>query len=172
MKTSSSDISSDKDSGPEFLNRQRAVRFTVARLRGFARQLADEVAGGRPFTICVVSDAAMRRFNRRFRGLNRATDVLSFEDGVDGRAGDLLVSAETARRQARRLGHSLDEELEILALHGLLHLLGYDHQRRAEAQRMARAEQRWRRHFRLPAGLIERAEKVQRSKGPRSPSWP
>lgn len=154
------EISSDNDTGPELLNRQRAVRFSAARLREFLKRLAGEVAGGRPFAVCVVSDAVMRGYNRRFRGIDAATDVLSFTDGAAGCAGDLLISAETARRQARRLGHSAEAELEILALHGLLHLLGYGHEASGQAARMSRAERRWRRHFGLPAGLIERTRSL------------
>ena len=166
------EISSDNDTGPEMLNRQRAVRFSSARLREFLERLASEVAGGRPFAVCVVSDAVMRGYNRRFRGIDAATDVLSFADGAAGRAGDLLISAETARRQARRLGHSAEAELEILALHGLLHLLGYDHEAVHKAARMSREERRWRQHFGLPPGLMERALGARpprvRAAGPRS----
>jgi probable rRNA maturation factor len=159
MKVAPSETPSDDDRGPELLNRQRGVRFEAAPLRAFFERLAGEVAGGRSFTVCLVSDRAMRRYNRRFRGINRPTDVLAFEDGASGRAGDLLISAETARRQARRLGHALETELEILALHGLLHLLGFDHESRRDTGRMARAEGRWRRRFGLPRGLIDRARK-------------
>lgn len=150
----------DKSSGnePLLLNRQRRVRFSAPELRAFLRRLQGEVAGGRSFDLCLLSDAAMRCYNRRFRGRDAPTDVLAFADGADGGAGDLLVSAETARRQGRRLGHSVETEIKILALHGLLHLLGFDHEASSrEARRMARAEGRWRRRFALPQTLIERA---------------
>jgi len=109
-------------------------------------------------TVVVTTDRRIRRLNRTWRGLDKATDVLSFPAGDDpGPArhlGDLVISRETAARQARNEGHSLGTELRVLALHGLLHLLGYDHER--DSGRMARIERRLRRQGGLPAGLIER----------------
>ena len=161
MKPSHLRAAAEDKSGSVVLNRQRRVKLHVTPLREFAARLSREVAGGRGFSLCLVSDAAIRRFNRDFRGHDAATDVLSFADGAPGSkcgwAGDLVVSAETARRQARRMRHSVEAELKILALHGLLHLTGLDHELPRDARRMARIEQRWRRHFALPEGLIERA---------------
>ena len=109
-------------------------------------------------TVVVTTDRRIRRLNRTWRGVDKATDVLSFPAGDDpGPArhlGDLVISRETAARQARNEGHSLATELRVLALHGLLHLLGYDHER--DSGRMARIERRLRRQGGLPAGLIER----------------
>ena len=109
-------------------------------------------------TVVITTDRRIRRLNRRWRGTDKATDVLSFPAGEDpGPArhlGDLVISRETAARQARNEGHSLGTELRVLALHGLLHLLGYDHER--DSGRMARIERRLRRQGGLPAGLIER----------------
>jgi probable rRNA maturation factor len=109
-------------------------------------------------TVVITTDRRIRTLNRAWRGLDTATDVLSFPAGDDpGPArhlGDLVISRETAGRQARTEGHSLSTELRILALHGLLHLLGYDHER--DSGRMARIERRLRRQGGLPAGLIER----------------
>ena len=110
--------------------------------------LERKVAGGREIAVCVVSDSAIRRYNRRYRGHDSATDVLSFPPC------DLLVSAETAQRQARRLGHSVEVELKVLALHGTLHLMGHDHER--DRGEMARLERRWRRRLDLPLALTER----------------
>lgn len=115
-------------------------------------------------TIAFVSDARMRRLNRAFRGVDRATDVLSFpaSDGParrGGPLGDIVIAAGVARKQAIRVGHPIGTELRILALHGLLHLLGYDHD--ADNGQMARLETRLRRRGRLRAGLIERASGVQ-----------
>ncbi len=132
------------------LNRQRKVRFRRREVEEFLNRLEAELAPEREFDLSVVSDAAIRRWNRRFRNHNHSTDVLSFEPN------DLLVSAETARRQARRLRHSVEDELKILALHGALHLLGHDHESPGDRGAMSRAERRWRRRFRLPAGLMER----------------
>jgi len=109
-------------------------------------------------TLVVTSDRRIRVLNRTWRGQDKATDVLSFPAGDDpGPAphlGDIVISRETAARQARHEGHSLATELRVLALHGLLHLLGYDHER--DSGRMARIERRLRRQGGLPAGLIER----------------
>ena len=118
-------------------------------------------------TVALVSDRRMRALNRMFRGKDYATDVLSFpvgdrEPGVGGRTapegpalGDIVVATGVAARQAKEHGHALGTEFRVLALHGLLHLLGYDHE--ADAGRMARAEARLRKKGGLPAGLIARA---------------
>jgi probable rRNA maturation factor len=101
--------------------------------------------------LALVSDAAIRSLNERYRGNNRPTDVLSFEPS------DIVISTQTARRQAREAGHSYATELKILALHGLLHLVGYDHDSPSDRGRMARVERRLRRQGGLREGLIERA---------------
>jgi probable rRNA maturation factor len=107
-------------------------------------------------TIALVGDAAMRRLNRRYAGNGRATDVLSFPcDGAEGVLGDIAIATGVARRQARDAGHPYAQELRVLALHGLLHLLGYDHH--ADGGRMARLESRLRQRGGLRAGLVERA---------------
>ncbi len=104
--------------------------------------------------VLVTGDAELRRLNRQFRHKDKPTDVLSFP-GLDPRfAGDIAISAATASRNARRLGHSTAEELKVLLLHGLLHLAGYDHEH--DNGQMARKEQRLRRELRLPASLTER----------------
>lgn len=124
-------------------------------LREFAATLRREVAGGGRFTCLLTGDAELRRLNREFLGRDYATDVLSFPSpGPDGFLGEMAVSTARAAEQARRLGHSLEDELRVLMLHGLLHLLGHDHER--DRGRMARLEARLRRQFGLPAGLIER----------------
>jgi probable rRNA maturation factor len=114
-------------------------------------------------TVAVVSDAAMRRLNRQFRGKDRTTDVLSFPpEAVPAPArgskrsflGDLAIARGVAGRQARQLGHSLQTELRILALHGLLHLLGYDHE--SDRGEMGRLEEHLRQRAGLPGGLIAR----------------
>lgn len=102
----------------------------------------------------------MRRLNARFRDKDYATDVLSFPGDGPGLLGDIAIATGVAARQARRLGHSETTELRILALHGLLHLLGYDHE--TDTGAMARAEDRLRRKAGLPAGLIARAARTTR----------
>jgi probable rRNA maturation factor len=109
--------------------------------------------------IALVSDVRMRVLNRSYRKKDSATDVLSFEgDGL----GDLAIATGVARRQAREAGHSYQTELRVLALHGLLHLLGYDHEDPADDGRMKRMEGRLRRKGGLQAGLIGRGHAGRR----------
>ncbi|OPZ93582.1 MAG: Endoribonuclease YbeY [candidate division TA06 bacterium ADurb.Bin417] len=82
----------------------------------------------------LLSDRAIAVYNSRFLGLNRPTDVLSFK--LDPGEGEVLISAETARRQAEELGHSLEQELMILAIHGFLHLQGFLDYKPADRRRM------------------------------------
>jgi len=106
-------------------------------------------------TVAIVSDARVRALNREYRRQDKPTDVLSFPSDERGYLGDVVIAAGVAARQARAAGHSLGTELRVLALHGLLHLLGYDHER--DDGRMARLEQRLRKRGGLREGLIERA---------------
>ena len=132
---------------PETLRRRPVERF--------ARTLESQVAKGRAFDCLITTDAELRRLNRDFRGHDFATDVLSFREAVLGaRLGDLAISLPRARAQAREFGHRTEQEIQILMLHGVLHLLGMDHE--ADNGRMARAEKRWRARLGLPNGLIER----------------
>ena len=140
-----------------YLNRQRKVRFDESEFRSFLQRLSREVARGREFAVVVGSDDALRRANRVYRGKRTTTDVLSFPDGDGGRLGDILISAGQAQRQAERFDHRIEDEFKVLVLHGVLHLLGYDHE--TDNGRMRRAETRWRRKFGLPAGVVERVEK-------------
>jgi probable rRNA maturation factor len=116
--------------------------------------------------VLVTSSREMRALNRRFRGKDKPTDVLSFSSPVVGRrqarslAGDVAISADIARENAGRLGHSMSDEVKILVLHGILHLAGFDHER--DNGKMAREESRLRRHLKLDAGLIERVESPAR----------
>jgi probable rRNA maturation factor len=130
-------------------------------LVSFARKLQRDVAGGRPFDTLVTGDAELRRLNRDFRGKDYATDVLSFPSATSRARsrtalGDLAISLNRARAQAREFGHTTEQEVRILRLHGLLHLLGMDHEN--DRGRMARAEKRWRSELGLPIGLIERVQ--------------
>jgi probable rRNA maturation factor len=96
----------------------------------------------------------MQSLNRRFRGKNKATDVLSFPSQVSGVAGDVAISLEIAAGNAAALGHDLATEVKILILHGLLHLAGYDHE--IDDGEMQAREASLRQKFKLPVGLIER----------------
>jgi probable rRNA maturation factor len=147
-----------------------------AGLESFARRLRKDVAKGRAFDILITGDAELRRLNRDFLGRDYATDVLSFPAeqpltdvrGSDGRMppteprtsvrgcflGDIAISLGRARAQAREFGHTIEQEVQILMLHGVLHLCGHDHE--SDSGAMARAEKRWRASLGLPNGLIER----------------
>jgi probable rRNA maturation factor len=105
--------------------------------------------------IALVTDAEMRRLNRTFRKKDAATDVLSFPSISPGELGELAIATGVARRQARAAGHDEATEQRVLALHGLLHLLGYDHE--TDAGEMRRAEDRLRKRAGLPLGLIGRS---------------
>ena len=86
----------------------------------------------------------MRRLNRRYRNINRPTDVLAFamrEAPYSSLLGDVVISMHTARRQARTMGHSLDHEMVTLLIHGILHLVGYDHERSPRDARVMRQKE-------------------------------
>jgi probable rRNA maturation factor len=105
--------------------------------------------------VLVTNSRQLQSLNRRFRGKDKATDVLSFPAALaDGLAGDIAISADIAARNASELGHSAADEIRILMLHGVLHLAGYDHER--DKGEMARKEQGLRQALGLPVGLIER----------------
>ena len=127
-----------------------------AELRRFLAELTRRVTRGRTISCLVTNDAELRRMNKQYRRKDRATDVLSFPSAEgNGFAGDVAISLDRARAQAAEHGHSLENELRILMLHGALHLAGLDHEK--DAGEMARAEIRWRRKLGLPVGLIERS---------------
>jgi probable rRNA maturation factor len=114
----------------------------------------------------------MKSLNRRFRGMDKATDVLSFTAPFGSLrkqlAGEIAISAEIAAQNAHALGHTAAQEVKILVLHGILHLRGYDHER--DNGRMARRESQLRSQLRLPIALIERAsgKRGATSQSPRS----
>ncbi len=123
-------------------------------LRAFARKLASDVGQGRSFCCLITNDDELRRLNRQFRKKDYATDVLSFPSG-DGNEflGEIAISLARAQEQAREYNLPVSEELQILMLHGMLHLLGMDHE--TDRGRMARAEAKWRAVLGLSRGLIE-----------------
>jgi probable rRNA maturation factor len=109
--------------------------------------------------IALVADREIHKLNRVFRGVDKPTDVLSFPSlqpsALSASLGDIAIARGVARRQARRAGHSEATEWRVLALHGLLHLLGYDHEH--DDGRMQRVERKLRRKGGLREGLIDRA---------------
>jgi probable rRNA maturation factor len=143
---------------------------------GLARWLAGVAPSGvrGEVAIALVGDARIRTLNQAYRHRNRPTDVLSFSAGSDdagpaparataGLLGDIVIATGVARRQAKAAGHSEQTELRVLAVHGLLHLLGYDHHDTKAAARMAAAERRLLRKGRLRLGLVDRADRQVRS---------
>jgi rRNA maturation RNase YbeY len=134
-------------------SRGRRAPALAGRLARCGRRLLDGLRLDAELSILLVSDREMRVLNRRYRGRDRPTDVLAFaqREGAGGAPagvlGDVVISVDTARRQAVDAGETLGREGERLLIHGLLHLLGYDHERSvAEARRMQRRERmlaRW-----------------------------
>ena len=153
---------------------------TPRTLARFLAQAQDAAGLHGQVTMLLTTDAAIRDLNRRFRGKDKATDVLSFPAAplqsakpAERVAGDIAISVETARRQATEQGHALTCELEVLILHGVLHLAGYDHE--TDAGKMQRRERQLRARLGLPQGLIERASpkrstrpKLRRTAGARA----
>ncbi len=156
----------------------RGRRVPAAGLAGWLCRVAPSRARG-TLNVAIVSDRDIQRLNREFRGIDRATDVLSFPvrgttpTGRKGDAfairppvepfqpiqpslGEIVIARGVARRQARMVGHAEHVEWRVLALHGLLHLLGYDHDE--DDGRMQRIERRLRRKGGLRQGLIDRAQ--------------
>jgi probable rRNA maturation factor len=138
-----------------FVCRRLPAGLTRRGLKAFAARLEREVTGGRHFTCLLSGDSELRRLNRQFLDRDYPTDVLSFPSpGPDGFLGEIAISLDRAAAQAIERGHSLKDEVEILVLHGVLHLVGMDHEK--DRGLMARAERRYRKQLGLPAGLIER----------------
>jgi probable rRNA maturation factor len=149
------------------LNRQRRLAVPVQKLTRIWWQLCQALdLPPDAATVCLVSSRTMARWNRLYRGKTGPTDVLSFPPGAlarptvtlskavrralrrnAGYLGDIAIAPEVALRQARQAGHSLTNELAILMLHGMLHLLGYDHE--ADSGQMHRLERRLRRRLGL-----------------------
>jgi probable rRNA maturation factor len=143
------------------LNRQRAIRVSRRPLELFLSRLRQHLGlGEADVTICLVSDAEIARMNQTYRNRAGPTDVLSFPSvrlrkpirfsrmrTARRHLGDIAISPATARRNAREYGRALSSELQILILHGTLHLLGYDHE--TDRGEMNRIEQRLRRRLGL-----------------------
>jgi len=113
----------------ELVNRQRRQKIVLAPWKDTAEKMLQAI--GREHssaTIAFVSDKTIRELNNQFRGIDKATDVLSFPAEEDDNLGDIAISVDTAAAQCWENGLTLDEEIAQLMLHGLLHLSGYDHE--------------------------------------------
>ena len=118
-------------------------------------QIADFLGAG-DVELVFVNDDEMRKINHEHRGIDKATDVLSFpyEQVSDGLMGSVVISTDTANRVAGELGHSIECEIALLFLHGVLHILGYDHE--IDGGQMRQKEKEVIEHFSLPDSLIIR----------------
>ncbi len=142
-------------------NRQCQVQFDEDRVQAFISLARKDLASEWEFSVVISNDSAVREANRKYRKVDRATDVLSFPSGEGrpytrsgGYIGDLLISAARAAEQAEQHEHSVTDEIQVLALHGLLHLIGFDHEK--DSGEMLEFETVLRRKYGLPAGLTER----------------
>lgn len=140
--------------GPIIFYRRAGSGLPKRALNEFARQLTSEVSRGREFSCLLTDDRELHRLNRQFLSGDYPTDVLSFPSPGELSAGEIAISVDRAREQAERFGHDVGEEIKILMLHGVLHLMGLDHDK--DRGRMARLEKSWRTRLGLPSGLIER----------------
>jgi probable rRNA maturation factor len=126
------------------LDRQRRRRVEPARVRRVLRAAARDLGVSGELAVVLAGDRTLRSLNARYRGKDKPTDVLSFPGpGGDAGLGDVVISLDTAARNARALGRTLPEEVDVLALHGFLHVLGYDHE--TDDGTMDRLERRLRR---------------------------
>lgn len=140
------------------VNRQHRIRASQKDLEVFLKEVQHRLGVRRQeVTVCLVTDSEIARLNRTFRRKQGATDVLSFPAngkkprprgrGVPGYLGDIAIAPAVARRNARQNGRSLGDELRVLVLHGVLHLLGYDHE--TDNGEMERFEKRLRRRLKI-----------------------
>jgi probable rRNA maturation factor len=148
------------------LNRQRRIRVSVKQLESFLARAQKELElPDDSLTVCLVTDAEIARWNRTYRGKQGPTDVLSFPADAQARPrqkvprrakgrlagapylGDIAIAPAVARRNARRFGRKFEVEMRILILHGMLHLMGYDHE--TDTGQMDRRERRLRRRLGL-----------------------
>ena len=133
------------------VNRQRRRRVPATRLRRLIRDAGRALRVSGEVALVLTSDAPVRRLNARYRHQDKPTDVLSFPGpGGEEGLGDIVISLDTAARNAPRFGRTLSEELQVLTLHGFLHVLGYDHE--TDDGTMERLEARLRRR------LLDRGE--------------
>lgn len=137
------------------ISRGRVAGLSDSRLSRFVARVRKVMAFRGSINVLLTTSKEMKVLNSRFRGLDEATDVLSFpSEKMNDLAGEIAISVEIARGNAERLGHAPETEIKILILHGMLHLAGYDHE--TDHGEMDREENRLRQLLRLPAGLIER----------------
>jgi probable rRNA maturation factor len=136
---------------------KRVAELTDLALNRFVTRARRAAGVKGKVNVLLTSSAEMKSLNRRFRGKDKPTDVLSFPAEPAAKqqfAGEIAIAADIAAQNARALGHSPAQEIKILVLHGMLHLRGYDHE--CDNGQMARREKQLRAQLHLPLGLIER----------------
>jgi probable rRNA maturation factor len=149
---------------PEGMTAETHSALKMRELRGFLSKAKSAVKLRGEVSVLLTGDEMIRTLNRDYRKKDKATDVLSFPvdeehpSAAAKQAGDLAISLDTARKQAEEHRHSLQVEVKILMLHGLLHLAGYDHE--TDDGQMARKEKALRKELGLPVGLIQRSVKA------------
>jgi probable rRNA maturation factor len=132
----------------EVVNRQRRLKLDTQAWSTFADKALEAIGKSESSaTIAFVSDKRIQELNRQFRGMDKATDVLSFPAEEEFNLGDVAVSVETAAVQAKENGLTIEDEIAQLILHGLLHLCGYDHEN--DNGEMNRLELKMRRKLRI-----------------------
>jgi probable rRNA maturation factor len=135
---------SPSELGVVLLDRQRRRRVRPDRVRRVLRAAARDLGISGELAVVLAGDRTLRSLNARYRGKDKPTDVLSFPGpGGEAGLGDVVISLDTAERNARALGRTLPQEVDVLALHGFLHVLGYDHE--TDDGTMDRLERRLRR---------------------------
>ena len=150
------------ENNTSLLFRHPSRRVQRRPLREFFADAATHILPGTSVSCLIADDGELRELNRKFLRKDYATDVLSFPASNGGVGGEMAISLDRAAAQAAEFGHSVEEELRILMIHGLLHLAGMDHQ--SDAGQMAHAEAQWRKRFKLPPGLIARTGPTRPSK--------
>ncbi|SMC09562.1 rRNA maturation RNase YbeY [Nitratiruptor tergarcus] len=135
------------------LDNRTKISFDITIIEKIADLLTDK-----DIELLIVDNEEIRKLNNLYRGIDKPTDVLSFplQNAPMTPLGSIVISIEKAHEAAKKFGHTLDEEIALLFTHGLLHLLGYDHE--ADSGQMRKKEQEIIEHFNLPKSLIVRTE--------------
>lgn len=137
------------------MSRRKLDGVSEASLSRFVSRAQRRAGVAGEVNVLITSSDELQRLNREYLGKNKPTDVLSFPSALSDGGGDIAISWQIAQQNAKSLGHSLNDELKVLILHGTLHLAGFDHENdRGEMQRL---EQKLRLQLGLPQSLIERA---------------
>jgi probable rRNA maturation factor len=149
---------------PDYLTKDHLTSITIQVAPRFRAKVDEEslrrvaievlrqegVTEGTELSLVITDDETVRELNRQFRGVDAPTDVLAFDTGAEEQfvtipegppyLGDVVISYQRALAQAEELGHAVEEELKLLVVHGILHLLGYDHEEEAAARKMRERE--------------------------------